>query len=205
MATTSNYGWPTPDDSDSVSQGAAAIRSLGSAIDATVYTQGTAITALDATVTANGTAITGLDATVTANGTAITGLQSDITTKVSKTDVSGNVFVVVGERQNVPSVGDSYSFGNGAADQNAALPYACSLIAMASVGGPVHTGTTTAQIRKNGTLQGSTYQISYTGTASSTATFGTALTFAAGDTVNAEVTAAGAGYGGAVTFVFRID
>jgi len=44
MAVTPNYSWPTPDDSDAVSQGAAAMRSLGTAVDATVYAQGTAIT-----------------------------------------------------------------------------------------------------------------------------------------------------------------
>lgn len=35
MATTTNYGWTTPDDTSLVSQGAAAIRSLGSSIDTT--------------------------------------------------------------------------------------------------------------------------------------------------------------------------
>lgn len=33
MATTTNYGWETPDDTDLVKDGAAAIRTLGSAID----------------------------------------------------------------------------------------------------------------------------------------------------------------------------
>ena len=37
MAVTPNYSWPTPDDSDAVSQGAAAMRSLGTAVDATVF------------------------------------------------------------------------------------------------------------------------------------------------------------------------
>lgn len=37
MATTSNYSWPTPDDSDDARDGAAAIRALGSAIDQTVF------------------------------------------------------------------------------------------------------------------------------------------------------------------------
>ncbi|HEY7821859.1 MAG TPA: hypothetical protein VIG24_03440 [Acidimicrobiia bacterium] len=36
MATTSNFGWTTPDDTDLVRDGAAAIRTLGNAIDATV-------------------------------------------------------------------------------------------------------------------------------------------------------------------------
>lgn len=35
MATTTNYGWETPDDTDLVKDGAAAIRSLGSSIDST--------------------------------------------------------------------------------------------------------------------------------------------------------------------------
>ena len=35
MATTTNYGWTTPDDTDLVKDGAAAIRTLGSSIDTT--------------------------------------------------------------------------------------------------------------------------------------------------------------------------
>jgi hypothetical protein len=38
MATTTNYGWSTPDDTALVKDGASAIRSLGSAIDSTVFT-----------------------------------------------------------------------------------------------------------------------------------------------------------------------
>ena len=36
MATTTNYGWSTPDDTDLVKDGAAAIRTLGSSIDTSV-------------------------------------------------------------------------------------------------------------------------------------------------------------------------
>lgn len=36
MATTPNFNWPTPDDTDLVRDGAAAIRNLGDAIDSTV-------------------------------------------------------------------------------------------------------------------------------------------------------------------------
>jgi hypothetical protein len=39
MATTTNYGWTTPNDSDYVKDGASAIRTLGSAIDSTLKTQ----------------------------------------------------------------------------------------------------------------------------------------------------------------------
>ena len=38
MATTTNYSWTTPDDTALVKNGAAAIRSLGTAIDTTVFT-----------------------------------------------------------------------------------------------------------------------------------------------------------------------
>ena len=37
MATTTNYGWTTPDDTALVKDGASAIRSLGTAIDTTTY------------------------------------------------------------------------------------------------------------------------------------------------------------------------
>jgi len=39
MATTTNYGWTTPDNTDLVKDGAAAIRTLGSSIDTTLKTQ----------------------------------------------------------------------------------------------------------------------------------------------------------------------
>lgn len=42
MATTTNYSWTTPDDTALVKDGAAAIRSLGSAIDSTVFTNASA-------------------------------------------------------------------------------------------------------------------------------------------------------------------
>ncbi len=35
MATTTNYGWTTPNDTDLVKDGAAAIRTLGSSVDTT--------------------------------------------------------------------------------------------------------------------------------------------------------------------------
>jgi len=37
MATTTNYAWETPDDTDLVKDGASAIRTLGSSIDSTVF------------------------------------------------------------------------------------------------------------------------------------------------------------------------
>ena len=46
MATTTNYGWTTPDNTDLVKDGALAIRTLGSAIDTTVFNNATAAAAL---------------------------------------------------------------------------------------------------------------------------------------------------------------
>lgn len=43
MATTTNYTWTTPDDTDLVKDGASAIRTLGSAIDTTVFNNATAV------------------------------------------------------------------------------------------------------------------------------------------------------------------
>jgi hypothetical protein len=58
MATTTNYSWTTPDDTDLVKDGASAIRSLGTAIDTTVFTNAGAAIA-KATVDAKGDLIAG--------------------------------------------------------------------------------------------------------------------------------------------------
>ena len=58
MATTTNYSWTTPDDTALVKDGAAAIRSLGTAIDTTVFTNAGAAIA-KATVDAKGDLIAG--------------------------------------------------------------------------------------------------------------------------------------------------
>jgi hypothetical protein len=42
MATTTNYGWTTPNDTDLVKDGAGAIRTLGSSIDSTVFANASA-------------------------------------------------------------------------------------------------------------------------------------------------------------------
>jgi len=58
MATTTNYSWTTPDDTALVKDGAAAIRSLGTAIDTTVFNNAGAAVA-KATVDAKGDLIAG--------------------------------------------------------------------------------------------------------------------------------------------------
>lgn len=44
MATTTNYGWTTPDDTSLVKDGASAIRTLGSSVDTTVFGVATKVT-----------------------------------------------------------------------------------------------------------------------------------------------------------------
>jgi|LakMenE01Jun11ns_1017448.scaffolds.fasta_scaffold9706408_3 hypothetical protein len=87
MATTTNYSWSTPDDTALVKDGAAAIRSLGTAIDSTVFTNaGAAVT--KATVDAKGDLIAGTadntiarlavganDTVLTADSSTATGLK----------------------------------------------------------------------------------------------------------------------------------
>jgi hypothetical protein len=58
MATTTNYSWTTPDDTDLVKDGAAAIRTLGSAIDTTVFTNAGAAVA-KSTIDAKGDLLVG--------------------------------------------------------------------------------------------------------------------------------------------------
>jgi len=52
MATTTNYGWTTPNDSDAFKLGASAIRTLGSQIDNTVFTNTGLVKINTTTVTA---------------------------------------------------------------------------------------------------------------------------------------------------------
>jgi len=83
MATTTNFGWSTPDDSANVKDGAAAIRSLGTAVDTTVATmvpktivdaKGDIIAATAADTVAR-LAVGANDTVLTADSTAATGLK----------------------------------------------------------------------------------------------------------------------------------
>jgi hypothetical protein len=87
MATTTNYSWSTPDDTALVKDGAAAIRSLGTAIDTTVFTNAGAaiaktivdakgdIIAATAADTVSRLAVGANDTVLTADSTAATGLK----------------------------------------------------------------------------------------------------------------------------------
>jgi hypothetical protein len=107
MATTTNYSWTTPDDTALVKDGAAAIRSLGTAIDSTVFTNaGNAVakTIVDAkgdiiAATAADTvarlAVGANDTVLTADSSTATGLKwaaptSGGMTLISTTTLSGS-------------------------------------------------------------------------------------------------------------------
>jgi hypothetical protein len=87
MATTTNYSWTTPDDTALVKDGAAAIRSLGTAIDSTVFTNAGAaiaktivdakgdIIAATAADTVSRLAVGANDTVLTADSSAATGLK----------------------------------------------------------------------------------------------------------------------------------
>ena len=87
MATTTNYSWTTPDDTALVKDGAAAIRSLGTAIDSTVFNNASAaiaktivdakgdIIAATAADTVSRLAVGANDTVLTADSSTATGLK----------------------------------------------------------------------------------------------------------------------------------
>jgi len=79
MATTTNYSWTTPDDTALVKDGAAAIRSLGTAIDTTVFNNAGA--AIAKTI-------------VDAKGDLIVGTAADTVARLASSASDGNVLTV---------------------------------------------------------------------------------------------------------------
>jgi hypothetical protein len=79
MATTTNYGWTTPDDTALVKDGASAIRSLGSAIDSTLKTQ------IDAQIP---------DSLVTTKGDIIAATAASTPARLASSAVNGEVLTV---------------------------------------------------------------------------------------------------------------
>jgi len=79
MATTTNYGWTTPDDTSLVKDGASAIRSLGSAIDTTVFNNAGA--AIAKTI-------------VDAKGDIIAATAADTVSRLASSGVNGDVLQV---------------------------------------------------------------------------------------------------------------
>jgi hypothetical protein len=121
MATTTNYSWTTPDDTALVKDGAAAIRSLGTAIDTTVFTNaGNAIAktivdakgdiiAATAADTVSRLAVGANDTVLTADSSTATGLKwaapaSGGMTLLSTTSLSGAIVNITGISQSYNSL-----------------------------------------------------------------------------------------------------
>jgi hypothetical protein len=113
MATTTNYSWTTPDDTALVKDGASAIRSLGTAIDTTVFNNASAaisktivdakgdIIAATAADTVSRLGVGANDTVLTADSTAATGLKwatpaSGSMTLLSTTTLSGATTTISG-------------------------------------------------------------------------------------------------------------
>jgi hypothetical protein len=111
MPTTTNYGWTTPADTDLVKDGAAAIRTLGSSIDTTVFANASAgipktivdakgdLIAATASDTVARLAVGTNDQVLTADSTAATGMKwatsaSGAYTLLSTTNLSGTATTV---------------------------------------------------------------------------------------------------------------
>lgn len=99
MATTTNYSWATPDDTDLVKDGAAAIRTLGSSIDTTVFANAGAAVA-KSIIDAKGDLISSTAAdtparlAVGANGTVLTADSAEATGLKWAAAASGPAFSV---------------------------------------------------------------------------------------------------------------
>jgi hypothetical protein len=122
MATTTNYSWTTPDDTALVKDGAAAIRSLGTAIDTTVFTNAGAAVA-KATVDAKGDLIAGTaDNTVArlavgANGTTLVADSSTATGLVWKVDPVADLVTTAGDTLYATAADTLVRLGIGTAGQ----------------------------------------------------------------------------------------
>jgi hypothetical protein len=132
MATTTNYSWTTPDDTALVKDGAAAIRSLGTAIDTTVFTNAGAaiaktivdakgdIIAATAADTVARLAVGSNDQVLIADSTAATGLKWGTPvgggmTLLSTTTLSGTsttISSISGSYNNLMMIGINLSTSN---------------------------------------------------------------------------------------------
>ena len=116
----------------------------------------------------------------------------EIDAKVVKDSQAGAPFLIWGaESASTPALNSNLSMGNGETTGEIVMPHDGSVtkLTMYSAG---PSGTNTLQIIKNGTLQGSSYQIS-SSAATATQVLASPLTFVAGDSINLQFTAVGGG------------
>lgn len=122
MANTTNYNWETPDDTDLVKDGAAAIRTLGSAIDTTVFNNASAAIA-KSIVDAKGDLITATAAdtparlavgtngqVLTADSAEATGLKWATTSSGGWTEIASANFPTNAASFTISSIPTTYKF-----------------------------------------------------------------------------------------------
>jgi hypothetical protein len=121
MATTTNYSWSTPDDTALVKDGAAAIRSLGTAIDTTVFTNAGAaiaktivdakgdIIAATAADTVARLAVGTNGQVLTADSTAATGLAYTTITSGGMTLINTGGTALTGASVTIGSIPQTYN------------------------------------------------------------------------------------------------
>jgi hypothetical protein len=98
--------------------------------------------------------------------------------------LTGQTFMIQGERNSTSTVGDHYSHGNGSADAQLMLPYNCEAIAMS-----FHSNNDSGavEIYKNNAATSTDYRIT---ASTGYSVFTTPLSFSAGDTIHVQATTA---------------
>jgi hypothetical protein len=163
MATTTNYGWTTPDDTALVKDGASAIRTLGTAIDTTVFNNASAgiaktlvdakgdIIAATAADTVARLAVGANDTVLTADSTTATGLKwatpaaGGGMTLLSTTTLSGSSTTISSIPQTYKSlIGYIYGVNLSASDLLRINPNATSTVYWQAVTTNSTTGGTTS-------------------------------------------------------------
>jgi hypothetical protein len=118
MATTTNYGWTTPDDTDLVKDGAAAIRTLGSSIDTSFAdllggTTGQVLAKASGTdldyLWVDGQIVQIVEGTTTTNVTTATDtfVDTTLTATITPTSASNKIFIIMNQNGLAKSTTDT--------------------------------------------------------------------------------------------------
>jgi uncharacterized phage infection (PIP) family protein YhgE len=179
-------------------------------IESDLNTAESNITTLQSELNTAESNITTLQSELNTAESNITTLQSDLNTVeanyVSRLSVSGTTAMFVGERNAAMAVGNNLSLGNNSTGKSIGMPFAGVVLGVMIAPGTAHTGSTTLQLVKNNTLQGTNYQIVASGVTNVSIIFTTPLAFAALDDINLQATAITTPADGLVgTIIVRFD